>query len=211
MGSQGAMSAARGFAVACAAALAASVGDLALLQVGTAPLSVPAPHAVLALGGLLGVAGIPLYALGYHATAARLCAQTPRGARIVRGAGALAAVIGAAIHAATALAIGAQLAAGSSAAPAPDPLAAVGESPVLVALWAAAGVCFAVANVPLTWRALRGPERWALANPVVLTLALAALGASFELGRRLLVPAAPNLAHLAFFGLGAARARGAKR
>jgi hypothetical protein len=63
-------------------------------------------------------------------------------------------------------------------------------------------VCFACANAPLLWHALRGPERWALANPLVVTLALSALGASFELGRWFLLPAAPNLAHVVFFALG---------
>jgi len=204
---------ARGFGLACAAAAAASAGDLALLLVSTAPhfaLVVPAPLAVLAFAALLGVAGIPLYALGYAAAARSVCANTPGAARLVRFAGAGAAAIGALIHGATALAIYDGLAL-SSSGPALDPLQAVARSPMLVALWSAAGVCFVAANRPLLWRALRGPERWALANPLAVTLALSAGGAAFELGRMFLVPAAPNLAHVVFFALGArSRARSAR-
>ena len=204
----------RGFAVALCAAVAASLGDLALLLVGTAPhfgRALPAPTVVLAGGGVLGVVGIPLYAVGYRAASSCIRARAPAGARVVRVAGLLAALIGAAIHAATALTIARQLAAGPSAAATPDPLAAVAQSPALVALWVAAGVCFTAASAPLAWRGLRGPERWTLANPIVLTLAFSVLGAGFELGRWLLAPAAPNLAHAAFFALGRARARRAAR
>jgi hypothetical protein len=207
------VTAARGFGLACAAAAAASAGDLALLLVSTAPhfaLVVPAPFAVLALAALLGVAGIPLYAIGYAAAARCVCANTPAAAKLVRFAGAGAAAIGALIHGATALAIYDQLAL-STSRPALDPLAAVAHSPMLVALWSAAGLCFAAANGPLLWHALRGPEKWALANPLVATLALSALGATFELGRMFLVPAAPNLAHVVFFALGVrSRARAAR-
>jgi hypothetical protein len=207
------VSAARSFGLACAAACAASAGDLAMLLVSTAQhfaLVVPTPLALLALAALLGVAGIPLYAIGYAAAARRVCADSPGAARLVRLAGAGTAGIGALIHGTTALAIYDSLAL-STSEPTLDPLAAVAQSTALIALWSAAGLCFVAASLPVLWHALRGPEKWALANPLVATLALSTLGASFELGRWFLVPAAPNLAHVVFFALGARAVAGAAR
>lgn len=184
-----------------------------MLLVSTAShfaLHVPAPFAVLALGAVLGVAGIPLYALGYFAAAREVCANAPAAAKLVRGAGVAGAGLGAVIHGATAATIYQQLGAGPSAAPAMGPLESVALSPVLVALWGAATLAVAAAAVGVMFCTLRSRNNfWALTNPLTATLALSALGSSFELGRWFLMPAAPNLAHLLFFALGSRAARAA--
>jgi hypothetical protein len=65
-------------------------------------------------------------------------------------------------------------------------------------LQAAAGIA------PAVWRGDTAFPRWmALANPVALVLLAALLGAPTPLGRALLVPAAPNTAHVWFFALAA--------
>lgn len=199
----------QGARLAAFAALAATAGDLLLLHVANAQrpaLGLPAPPSgALAVGGLLGVVAIPLYALGYRAAARAMAPAAPRAARAVAILGGVAAALGAAIHGGTALAIRADLARG---APAGDPLAAVaGWGPWLVAPWLAASLCVLAASALLAARApALGAAR--VANPALLTVALAALGAAAgELGRAFLLPAAPNLAHLAFFAL-CARGRG---
>jgi len=205
------VSARRGFAIACAASLAATLGDFAMLLVSTAghfARSVEAPEALVWLGGALGVICLPLHTLGYAAAARSVFAGAPIAARVTRIAGIAASLLGAVIHGLTALAIQAQLEAGPGAAPAMAPLDAVALSPELVALWSAAGLCALAACGAITLCAARGHNKWALATPLALSLALAALGSATELGKWLLLPAAPNLAHLGFFALGWSRTRG---
>ena len=197
---------ARALALAAAAAVVASAGDLLLLWVGNSQrpeLGLPtAPGVALPLGGILGVVAIPAYALGYRALARAAGAVAPRLARAIALSGLGIGAIGALIHGLTALVIRAGLASASTGAP---PLEAVSEQPELVWSWLAAALCLlaastaiAAASVPRV-RAL--PAAIGLANPLALTIALALAGMPAEWGRSFLLPAAPNLAHVVFFAL----------
>src|SRR5262245_58878690 len=108
-------------ALACAAAIAASLGDLLLLWVANSlrpELGLPPPSALaLPIGALLGVAAIPLYGLGYAAVARALRPSSPTLARIVLVCGVGGGAVGAVIHGLTALAIRAGVDSGASAAP----------------------------------------------------------------------------------------------
>ena len=191
------------FAVAAAAAVVASIGDLLMLWVANAlrpGFGVPTPPpGALGLGVALGVAAIPLYALGYAAAAARARPALGRGAEAVMLAGGLGAVLGAYIHAATAWLIEDQMR-GAGAVGAPlDGVMQAGAA--LTAPWAAAALLVALASGALAYAARRAaaPRAWLIVNPAVATLLLAAAGAASELGRAFVVPAAPNLAHIVFF------------
>jgi hypothetical protein len=198
----------RKLAVAAAAAIVATAGDLLMLLVANAArpeLALPRPPPLaLPLGAVLGVAAIPLYALGYRAVARGIERASPRRARLIRSCGLGAAAIGAAIHGATALAI---RSAGSGAA---APLDAVAQSPLLVAAWTAAAALVVVASAAIAG-AQAGPRALVWLNPAAATLVLALAGLPGELGRSFLVPAAPNLAHVVFFCAAAVGARGAQR
>jgi hypothetical protein len=195
------------------AAVVASARDLLMLWVANArrpELALGEPAAGwLALGGALGVLAIPLYAIGWR-DAARIAAPgaSPAAARALAAFGGASALLGAAIHALTALEIDAAL---GSDAPARDPLAAVAATGgTLVGLWAAAAACVLVASAIFARAAAwAGAGRLALATPVPLTLALVALAVPWVLGRAFLAPAAPNLAHVIFFAACARRVRGA--
>lgn len=191
--------------LAACAALIATAGDLLMLFVANAQreeLGLPQPGAGwLELGGVLGVAAIPLYALGYRSASRPVAAASLAGARVVFLAGAAGAGVGALIHGLTALHIGGELAA---AVPGRDPLTSVSEwGPALLALWGLAALLVLTACVPFVWFVGRGvtpaPPLAALANPALLTVALAAAGHPSLLPHAFLTPAAPNLAHLIFF------------
>jgi hypothetical protein len=191
------------FAVAAAAAVVASVGDLLMLWVANAlrpGFGIPSPPpGALRLGVALGVVAIPLYALGYAAAAARARPALGRGADAVMLAGGLGAVLGAYIHAATAWLIEDQMR-GAGAVGAPlDGVMRAGAA--LTVPWAAATLLVMLASAALAWAARRAavPRAWLVANPAVATLLLGAAGAATELGRAFVVPAAPNLAHIVFF------------
>jgi hypothetical protein len=194
----------RQLVLACLGAAVATGGDLLMLWVANAlrpELGLPRPgSAVLWVGGLLGVAGIPLYAAGYRAVSRIAAADSPGVARLISWAGAGAAGLGALIHGLTAAMIQADL---GSGAPGRAPLEAVGSwGTGIVALWAAASLLVLAASASVLVRALRSPALprwWGWLNPALGTLALAGIGATTELGRAFLLPAAPNLAHLAFF------------
>jgi hypothetical protein len=198
-------------AAASAAALAASIGDLLMLHVANAlrpelGITVP-PRPQLWLGGALGVLAIPLYALGYRAASALLAPGSPRAARLVRRAGAGAALLGSAIHGLTAVEIDGDLARGAVGQP---PLAAVAASGFpLLGLWIAAGVLVAAASLPFArvslLDALGLPRALVALDPAAATLCLALASIPAEALRSFLAPAAPNLAHLIFF-LACARA-----
>lgn len=201
------------FAVAAAAAVVASIGDLLMLWVANAlrpGFGIPTPpRGALGLGLALGVAAIPLYALGYAAAAARARRALGRGAEAVMLAGGLGAVLGAYIHAATAWLIEDQVR-GVSAAGAPlDGVMQAGAA--LTVPWAAAALLVTLASAALAHAARRAaaPRVWLVANPAVATLLLGAAGAATELGRAFVVPAAPNLAHVVFFAT-ALRSAGAR-
>lgn len=195
------MSARTSLTIATAAAVVATLGDLLMLYVanaGRAELALPPPPALaLAVGAALGVGAIPLYALGYGAVASAIGAVSRRGARVVLACGIGAAMIGAGIHAGTALAI--RGATGSAA-----PLEAVAAAgPALRIAWALASLLVLAASVVVIRagaagsRALPRPVAWL--NPAAVTLLLGAAGLPWEIGRSFLVPAAPNLAHVVFF------------
>jgi len=171
-----------------------------MLWVGNArrpELGLPAPpDTVLWLGCALGVAGIPLYALGYQGAAGLLRPERPRAAQTVIAAGAFAAGIGAAIHGMTAALISSAL---HSNAPAAPPLEAVAAGgPLLVGMWLAAALAVVVASGVFAWCRRRDPVL-ALANPALVTVALSLVALPSELLRSFLAPAAPNLAHVVFF------------
>jgi len=201
-------------AVAAVAAIVASLGDLLMLYVanaGRAELSLMAPPpSTLWVGAALGVAAIPVYAIGYHGAARLVAARRPRHARVIAWTGAAAATLGAAIHGGTALLVRDDIATGG---PARDPLAAVAGAPALLAMWAVATVLVVAASVAFVaatrWETARTIRLLAWANPVLLTVLLSLIGSTTLLLHAFLVPAAPNLAHIVFFTACAGVARDA--
>ena len=197
--------------VACVGAIAASAGDLLMLYVGNAQrpelhLAAPAP-ALLWIGVVLGVVGIPLYGLGYVGLRERFARRAAIGANVLASAGIAACVTGAAVHALTALAIDASL---GTNAPSQAPLDAVaGTRGALGTSWLVCGIAFVAASVAFAYLQARyaaGRARWlAVANPLLITVALVALSVPFEWGRSFVAPAGPNLSHVAFFLLWSAR------
>jgi hypothetical protein len=193
--------------IAFLAALTATLGDLLMLYVSNSrrpELGLAAvPDACLWVGAVLGVVGIPLYALGYHHAASRILgAISRRAARAVLLLGSLGALLGAVIHGLTALQIHADLEAGTAAH---DPLSSIaGWGPTLLVLWALAAVFVIAASVLfggfVTRKGDPAVRLVGLVNPALVTIALVALGTSTPLLRAFLMPAAPNLAHVVFFG-----------
>jgi hypothetical protein len=202
----------RWLALACAAAVVASLGDVLMLYVatGNAPLASAEGRALLHVGGWLGVLAIPGYYLGYRECARRL----PRDKRraLASTLGALVAMFGAATHGLTAMDIYEALTAGAQTR-LPQAAFVPGWSALFVCGVAAAIAALLVTVVltPALWRSDSGC--WKLAatlNPITGTLVLSAIGlASAELAAYL-SPAAPNLAHAVFFAL-CARAVHAER
>jgi len=193
------------FAVAAAAAVVASIGDLLMLWVANAlrpGFAIPRPPpGALGLGVGLGVAAIPLYALGYAAAAARARPALGRAAGGVMLAGGLGAVLGAYIHAATAWLIADQVRAAGTT-PVGSPLGSVMDAGgTLMLPWAAAALLVTLASAALAHAARRAvvPRAWLVANPAVATVLIGVAGGATELGRAFVVPAAPNLAHVVFF------------
>lgn len=192
--------------IAALAAVAATLGDLLMLYVANSrrpDLLLPTvPEAFLWVGAVLGVVGIPLYALGYHA-ASRIVTVFSQGAgRGVFLLGGLGSLIGAVIHALTAVQIHSDLEAGAAAQ---DPLSSLaGWGPSILVLWALAGALVLSASVLFAWfvtnRRHSGSHLLGLANPALVTFALVGVGMSTPLLRSFLVPAAPNVAHVVFFG-----------
>jgi hypothetical protein len=155
------------------------------------------------------VLAIPFYGLGWAALARPLADTDPGAARVVRGAGGYGAAIGAAIHGITGAVLAAERRAAGAAI---DAFGMMGKwAALLLPLWGIATVLVVWAS----WRWARAARRgaagvapWtAWANPALGTLVVAALGAGTPLGRAFLVPAAPNLAHVVFFGVTAAARR----
>jgi uncharacterized protein DUF6796 len=192
---------------ALAGAVAASAGDLALLWVAWAHdggLGVGAPpRGTLLVGHYLGVLGIPLYALGYRALAAGIRPATPSAARWVVGLGAVGSVVGAVVHGLTGALT--HVAIRTNAATAPTAMTAIPEGAYLLPLWGIVGIALAVGSVVFAIAVTGGgtvfPRWFAACNPLVVTLVIAALAAPFPVGAGLVVPAAPNLAHVVVFAL----------
>lgn len=187
------------------AAVAATLGDLMMLYVANGhgedlgPLLSGA--GLLWAGGFLGVVAIPAYAFGYRAAAGMMGAASPRAARAVAISGLFVAALGAAIHGLTAVHVARQLASGTVGQ---DPLASIaGSGPILPALWMLAAVAALVASLAFSCSVVRGigsaPRALALASPAVLTIAFAAIGVLSGPLAAYVTPAAPNLAHIAFF------------
>jgi hypothetical protein len=195
----------RRLAIASVAAVTATAGDFMLLLVGNSmrgDLQLHQPPAiVLPLGGLLGCLSIPLYALGYWALAQVIRSTKPIPARIVRIGGIAFAALGASIHGLTWMTIRDSAPAGSGSTTPLDAIATSGG--MLLNAWIAAALLLLIVAIAIAWSGLLRPRAipvWlALFNPVNITLVIGALGAATEFGRSFLVPAAPNIAHIAFF------------
>lgn len=193
------------------AALAATVGDLLLLATSNAPRPgfewlPPASEAPLVVGTFLGICALPLYGLGYRDVAARCDARVRRS---IVALGAVGGVLGGTTHGLTGLVIHVEQTGGAAAV---DPVTLIGRYGLfLLPLWTAV-TCVAVVGSGVYFvTVLAGRStlpRWmAFANPVALTLALVTLGRGSPTGEAFLVPAAPNLAHVLFFGLVGAHRR----
>lgn len=188
-------------------AIAATLGDLLMLWVGNAQRSdlalVSPPEIVLWLGCLLGVVGLPVYGYGYVCLQRRFSPDDSILARTLGSAGFATGIVGACVHGYTALLIKQGLDAPVSSAAAPAE-AVLASGPLLLSLWALTFLCILAAVfawVTLRIKAGRGMSLATLANPLVLTIVLFMLGGTGPLLEAFLLPAAPNLAHVLFFGL----------
>ncbi|MBW2244905.1 MAG: hypothetical protein JRH01_23230 [Deltaproteobacteria bacterium] len=180
--------------VAALAAVAASLGDLMLLT------AADAPPAGLIVGHYLGVLGIPLYALGYSAVARLLAPSHSAAARVVFGTGLFAAAIGGTVHGVTAVIIRFAADAQPGSADSLQPAGAF-----LLPLWVLLGIATVLASGFYARAVASGATalpRWmAVANPLMLVLSIALIGSVAGPAQRVLVLAAPNLAHVMFFAL----------
>lgn len=196
--------------IAALAASAASVGDILLLWFANGgradlPMLSPLGERGLLAGHYLGVLAIPFYAAGYWGLAMAIRAAHPAAARVVFGAGALASAWGAAVHGITGIAEHLERAAG---VPPRDPLQFFEQhGAYLLPLWLVLAALLAVGSIAFARAVAQGDTalpRWmALANPLLLVAVAALLGAPTPLGRAILVPAAPNVAHIWLFALAA--------
>lgn len=191
--------------IALAGAVAASLGDLALLWVAWAAdgrfgLATP-PAGTLVAGHYLGVLGIPLYALGYVVLADGLRPAAPAAARAVLVLGAAGSVVGAVVHGLTGVLTAVALRTGAPSAP--DALGVMPEAAYLLPLWLVVGSALAAGSIVFAAVVARGgtvfPRGFAAVNPLAVTVAIAMLAAPFSLVAAFVVPAAPNLAHVVVF------------
>jgi hypothetical protein len=199
--------------IAIVAAVAATIGDLLLLATSNATRPgfewLPPPsEAALVAGTYLGVLAIPCYGLGYRAVAARFDAGY-RGP--LTALGVVGGVLGGTTHGLTGLAIHVERMGGGAGV---DPITVLGRyGSYLLPLWGAIGLASLVGSAVYAAGVFRRrsslPHWMALVSPVVLTLALVLLGRGSATGEAFLVPAAPNVAHVLFFGLVAATRPGA--
>jgi hypothetical protein len=189
--------------IGLAAAIAGTAGDLLLLATSNATrpgfewLGSPS-ETLLLVGTYLGVLAIPCYGLGYRDVAARL-APPYRG--IVAALGIAGGVLGGTIHGLTGLVIHVEQGI--------DPVTLLGRyGSYLLPLWTLVAIGLVAGSAAFALGVGLGRSslpRWiAAASPALLTLVLVLAGATSELGRAFLVPAAPNVAHGLFFALIAA-------
>jgi hypothetical protein len=190
---------------AIVAALLATCGDLLLLWVTNAArpdLALPhPPRGALAIGTYLGVLAIPLFGVGYWHAAAGLAPGSPRAARLVFLLGAYGGAVGGVVHGLTGLIIHIERHAGT---PVVDPFTALTPyRPYLLPLWGLLTVFLVVGSVlyalAITRRRTVYPRWMALLNPVLIVVALSAVGSTSPVLRAFLVPAGPNVAHVIFF------------
>ena len=191
--------------MALGGAIAASAGDVGLLWVAWAAdgrLGIAAaPAGTLVAGHYLGVLGIPLCALGYRALAAGIRDAAPSAARAVVVLGAVGSVMGAVVHgltgALTAVAIR------TDAVTAPSEMLTLPEASFLLPLWVIVAGALAIGSMILAMAVWRGgtrfPRAFAVCNPLVVTVVLAALASPFPQALAFIAPAAPNLAHIVVF------------
>ena len=193
--------------IACMGAVVATLGDLLMLYVGNSlrpelGISTPQPW-VLWLGGALGIVGIPLYALGYRAISRVIADDSPRASRIINYCGIGTAGLGVIIHGLTAGLIQSELGTGATGRSPAETIASGGVG--LALLWAIAAILVLVASAAILRASLDRrsalPVLCGWVNPTFVTLALVSVGLLGEPAQSFLVPAAPNVAHVAFFGL----------
>jgi hypothetical protein len=187
------------------AALVGTVGDLLLLATSNATRPGfgwlgPRSDAVLLVGTYLGVLAIPCYGLGYRDVAAHV---DPPYRRWIAALGVAGGVLGGTTHGITGLVIHVEQSGGAAGV---DPVTLLGRyGAYLLPLWAAIGAASLVGSIAYAMAVLAGrsrlPRGLALVNPLTLTVAIALAGATSALGRAFVVPAAPNLAHVVFFGV----------
>jgi hypothetical protein len=197
----------RGARVAAFGGLLATTGDFGQLWVGNAARAelglVAPPEGLIVPATLLGVLGLPLYALGYGACAL-VARERASAAALLAVSGAAFATLGASVHGVTGLLI-----AHGIVPPGLDPFQGIlASGPIALWLWALAGAALVCAGIAELCARPRLDAR-ALANPLVLTVLIAV--ASPLLGsplRDFVGPASVNLAHLAFFAALARRTRG---
>lgn len=186
---------------ATAAAALASAGDLLLLYVGTGGDPGPGGRLLVA-GHYLGALLIPLYGLGYWHVGSVLASASDVGARWLVGLGAYAGAVGGVVHGVTALMIDVAPAARRAG----DPMAVLApQAAYLLPLWLVLLVLGLVVSA-LHWKLVRTghtayPRWFALVQPASLVVLLCVIGLSAATLSTFLVPAAPNLAHVVYFGL----------
>jgi hypothetical protein len=191
--------------LATAAAVVATVGDLLMLLAANAlrpELGLPRPPGVvLSVGGILGVAAIPFYALGYRAVACTIRPGSIPLSRIVLVCGFGTAAIGSLIHGLTALSIRESIASGSPVSSPVEFIAASGW--FLPVSWGIASLLVLAASAAMVaapGSGRRSLPRWlSWLNPAMVTFVIGVAGLPCEMGRSLLLPAAPNLGHVVFF------------
>ena len=192
------------------AAIAATAGDFLLLATANAGRPgfewLPAPsEPALWIGTYLGVLAIPCYGLGYRSVARGL---PPRDGRVVAALGVAGGVVGGTTHGLTGLALHVESAGGMGF----DPVTfSARYGSYLAPLWALIGILLLIGSSAFALGVARGrssfPRGLTLANPLCVTSAIVFAAAPSEIFRPFLVPAAPNIAHVVFFGLAAATSR----
>jgi len=187
-------------------AVAATFGDFLMLYIVNANAAQTLPsHAtiLLPLGYFLGVFAIPLYGFGFWAIAKIFEPGAIRAGHFVLVSGVMMAIIGGIIHGVTGITIEAQLRADGSHL---EPIAALVEYGVyLIPLWAIASVLSFIGAVGFASGVISGKTIFspfiAVFNPVVLTVVIGLAGTMTPAIRMFLIPAAPNVAHVLFFGM----------
>jgi hypothetical protein len=159
----------------------------------------------LAAGTLIGVLAIPIYALGYGAIATA-CTR-PLARALIAGGGTVAGVVGGAIHGMTGLGVHLDRVAGVTPLTPADFVARHGA--FLGPLWGLAALGVLLASLAIVWSRVSGagglPAAVAVCTPAAVTAALLGVTVAHPAPwtTDLLAPAAPNLAHVVFFGTAA--------
>jgi hypothetical protein len=189
------------------AAIVASLCDLMMLSVVLVPSADlwAAPDLMLGASAVLGALSIPVYAIGYGAIARSLDSAYSGLRRTITVSGMIVGVVGGVIHVMTAILI-CQKQSSEGVWAVED---ALNSGPLLPILWAIAMLASLVATGAIVFAKFSGrgtlPAIVAALNPAVVTVFVIAgvlVGGSEGLAA-FVVPAAPNLAHVVFFIVGA--------